>query len=197
MNQLVIKVCLSGSRNQIETEADPRHREILLAQMNLDGANVNSMATPAVKVQEWTPQILTKLDKDRASTFRSATMRASWMSINRVDVQQAVEEVARFMAKHNEGAWSVLKQMVRYFVGHGRLVQVISEQRHVKAARVDTDSDYAGCVFTSKSTTRAHLLHCVNLLKAGSWTQGTRCRVGVLRRSKREIDFAGREKHND
>ena len=42
-------------------------------------------------------------------------------------------------------AWSMLKRLVRYFVNHGRLVQVISEQKYVKAPRVDTDSDYAGC----------------------------------------------------
>ena len=51
-NLLVTWVCLSESRNQIEIEADPRHREILLAQMKLDGANTQSVATPAVKVQE-------------------------------------------------------------------------------------------------------------------------------------------------
>ena len=130
-------MCLSGSRNQTEIGADPLHQEILLAQMNLDGASVKSVATPAVKVQECRPQMLTKLDKGRASTFRSATMRASYMSINRVDVQQAVIEVARFMAEPNEGAW-----------------------RYVKAPRVDTDSD--------------HLFHAVNLIKAGSWAQGTR-----------------------
>ena len=39
LNRLVTWVCLSGSRNQIEIEADPRQRYILLAQMNLDGAN--------------------------------------------------------------------------------------------------------------------------------------------------------------
>ena len=45
LNRLVTWFCLSGSRNQIEIEADPRHREILLAQMNLDGANVKSVTT--------------------------------------------------------------------------------------------------------------------------------------------------------
>ena len=68
----------------------------------------------------------------------------------------------------------MLKRLVRYLVGHARLVQVISEQRYVKASRVDTDSDHAGCVLTRKSTTCAHLFHGVNLIKAGSWTQGTR-----------------------
>ena len=92
--------------------------------MNLDGANVKPVTTPAVKIQEWTPQMLTKIDKDRTSTFRSATMRASYISINRVDVQQAVKEVARFMAEPNEGAWIMLKRLVRYLVGHGRVVEV-------------------------------------------------------------------------
>ena len=90
LNRLVTSVCLPGSRSQIEIEADPRHREISLAQMNLDGANAKSVTTPAVKMQEWTLQMLMKIDRDRASTFRSATMRASYMSINRVDVQQVL-----------------------------------------------------------------------------------------------------------
>ena len=39
---------------------------------------------------------------------------------------------------------------------------------------MDTDSDCAGCVLTRKNTTCAHLVHGVNLIKAVSWTQGTR-----------------------
>ena len=39
LNRFVTWVCLSGSRNEIEIEAGPRHREILLAQVNLDGVN--------------------------------------------------------------------------------------------------------------------------------------------------------------
>ena len=52
LNRLVTWVCLSGSRNEIEIEADPRHREVLLAQMNLDGVNVKSVTTPPVRVGE-------------------------------------------------------------------------------------------------------------------------------------------------
>ena len=94
--------------------------------MKVDGAITKSVATTAVKMQEWTPQMLPKLDKDRALLFRSATMKASYMSINRVDVQQATKEIARFMSEPNEQAWNMLKQRIRYLVGHGRLVQVIS-----------------------------------------------------------------------
>ena len=146
VKRLVTCVCLSGSRNQIEIEADTRHGVIFVSQMNLDVANSASVATPAMKMQEWTPQMLTKIDMDRALTFRSTTMRASYMSVNRVDVQRAVKEVARFVAEPNEGAWIMLKRLVRYSVGHGRLVRVISEQRYAKAPRVDIDSNHVGCV---------------------------------------------------
>ena len=59
------------------------------------------------------------------------------------------------------------KRLVRELVGRGRLVQVISEPRYAKAPRVDTDSAFAGCVLTRKSTTCVHLFHGVNLIKAG------------------------------
>ena len=101
-------------------------------------------------------------------------MRASNTLINRKDVEQAVKEEACFMAEPDEGAWSMLQSLVRYLVAHGRLVQVVSEKRYVKAPLVDTESDYAGYVLTRKSTPCAHLFHGVNFIKAGTWTQGTR-----------------------
>ena len=116
--------------------------------------------------------MLTQLDKERAALVRSATTRASYMSINRVDVQYATKELARFMSEPNEGACNMLERLIRYFVGHGRLVHAISEQRYVKAPRVGTDIDYARCVLTRKSTRGTHLFHGVNSLKDRSWTQG-------------------------
>ena len=55
----------SGSRNQIEIEADPCHREILFVQMNMDGANTRPVTNPAMKLQEWAPQMLTRPSMDR------------------------------------------------------------------------------------------------------------------------------------
>ena len=74
-----------------------------------------------------------------------------------------LKEIARIMSEPNEVAGNMFKRL-----------KVISEQRYVKAPRVDTDSDYAGCVLTRKSTTGAHIFHGVISIKAGSWTQGTR-----------------------
>ena len=54
------------------------------------------------------------------------------MSINRVDVQQAVKEVARFMSEPNEGAWIMLKRLVRQVVGHGRLARASNLRTEVR-----------------------------------------------------------------
>ena len=117
-------------------------------------------------------------------------MRANCMSLNRLDVQHAVTEkwpVSWQSRTREHGSCSS--------VGHGRLVQVISEQRYVKALRVDTDSDYVGCVLTRKSTTCAHLFHGVNLINPGSWTQGTRSLSVAAKSMIMERRGAGRIRH--
>ena len=92
-----------------------------------------------------------------------ATVRASYMFINRVDVHQATKEMARFMSEPSEGAWNMLKRLIRYLIGHGRLVQVTFEQRHVKAPRVDTDSDLRGMCTHSKQFNRSSSFFTVSI----------------------------------
>ena len=62
-----------------------RPQVVVLAHMNLklDGVTARWTVTPAVKVQEWNLQTLTKLDKERTSSLRRATMRASYVTSNR------------------------------------------------------------------------------------------------------------------
>ena len=67
----------------------------------------------------------------------------------------------------------------------------------MNAPRVDADSDYAGCVLARKSTTCAHLFPWRQLAQSRKLDAGYAllecCRVGVLRRSQRRIDFAWRD----
>ena len=85
-----------------------------MEQMNLDGASVQSVRTPAVKLQEWMPQVLAKLDRDRTSTFRSATMRASHISTNIV-VYQTEECPMRIMNAHRLTSFQGVKTEVAGF----------------------------------------------------------------------------------
>ena len=79
--------------------------------------------------------------------FTNRTGSTRNVNVEVTDTNRAILSV-QIMSEQNAGAWNMLKCLIRYIVGHGRLVQVISEQRHVTAPRVDTDSDYAGCVLT-------------------------------------------------
>ena len=96
------------------------------------------------------------------------------------DAQQVTMENLRFVSGSNEEVCSIpnQSQIIRYLVGHGRQMQVSSEQREVKEPREDTDSDHAECVHTREGT-----------ITVGSWLQSTlsfECeRVRILRRSQR------------
>ena len=131
---------------------------------------------PSRKDQRVLPKksMLTKIDKDRSSIFRSGDDRERATCLSTAwTCSRRTKEVARFMAEPSEASWIMLKRLVRYLVAD--LCKVISEQRYVKGtARWDTDSDYARCVLTRKSTTCAHLFHGVTSIKARSWTQGAR-----------------------
>ena len=111
-------------------------------------------------------------------------MRASYMSIKHV--------AACFMAEPNEGAWSMLKRLVRYLAADLR-----AEVRQGTTRKAITQ----GFEPMRKSTACAHLFHGVNLLKSRKLDAGYKqfecCRVRVLHRSQRLIDFAGCQKHDD
>ena len=143
---------------EIEVRTDLRHRETLFAEMKkLVGTSTKSVVIPAARAQE-------RFDKER-TLFRRVTMRASYMSSNRDDAQQVTEEKARFLSESNEEVCSIPNQtqITPDVVGHGRQMQVISEQRDVKAPHEDTDSDHAERVPRRKST-----------IKIGSCIQSTR-----------------------
>ena len=74
----------------------------------------------------------------------------------------------------------MLKCLVRYFVGHVRLVQGISEQRRVKAPRVDRQRLRWMRACQEEHGRVPIFFHGVNLLKAGSWTRGARSLSAAL-----------------
>ena len=87
--------------------------------MKLHSASTKSVATPAVKVQEWIPQMFARFDKERTSYFRSATRRASYMSSSCDDAQNVTEEKARSMSESSEEVCSIPNeaQIFRDLVG--------------------------------------------------------------------------------
>ena len=130
--------------------------------------------------------MLTKLEKERASTFRSATMRASYMSINRLDVQQAVKQVARSMTEPNEGARGVLKRLVRYHVVQVRESAARGHRQRLCWMRAYPEGHDVCSSFPWRQHAQSQKLNA-------GYAQLECCQVGVPCRSQRWPEFVGRE----
>ena len=78
--------------------------------------------------------------------------RANYLAQDRSDIQYAVKELSRTMSEPTIGCWEKFKRLGRYLVGRTRAVQLFPYQEAASRLHVYTDSDFAGCVKTRKST---------------------------------------------
>ena len=77
------------------------------------------------------------------------------------------------MAKPCQGDWAALKRIGRYLKGAPRLVQHFRWQKMPEAVSVFTDSDWAGCKTTCRSTSGGITRFGSHTLKTWSSTQAT------------------------
>ena len=77
------------------------------------------------------------------------------------------------MAKPCQGDWAALKRIGRYLKGAPRLVQHFRWQKMPEAVAVFTDSDWAGCRATCRSTSGGITRFGAHTLKSWSSTQAT------------------------
>ena len=167
----------------LEYEADPRQAERLLHELKLDD-KTNGSTTPGVKVAAHQAQDEKPLPEREFTEFRGHSARANYLSADRPDIIFAAKEVCRFMSKLTDVAQCALKRMARYLRARPRLVW---EYPYQQADRLEvyTDTDYAGCVRTRKSTSGGCLMMGSHVLKCWSTTQA------VVALSSGEAEFYG------
>ena len=171
----------STSPERIEMEADSRHVALLAQQLGLQG-QAKVVVTPGVK---HTGDRGDELDADRRQTYRSAAMRLSYLAQDRPDVCFATKEIARDMATPDEAAWTAFTRIVRFLLGHRRLVWTFARQGPVSFLDLWSDADHAGCVRTRRSTSCSGLMMGGHLLRFSATTQT------VLALSTGESEFYG------
>jgi len=154
----------------LEYEADPRQAEKLIIECGLEGAN--SVATPGVKETKAQVSEDAPLDPKLHTAFRAAAARANYLAADRVDCQYAAKEVCRWMSSPTTSAWSALKRLVRYLVGLPRLIFRFTTQA-VESLDVYTDTDWAGCARTRKSTSGGCIMLGKHAIKTWSSTQSS------------------------
>ena len=161
---------------RVTYEADPRHAEMIIRQLNL--LNAKSVTTPAEKKKS--SEVLASVGlppvtAEQTTLYRSLVMRAQFLAQGGADLSEAVKSLTRKVKAPNESDMKDLKRLGRYLVGRPRVVNVYCPQRPTNVIKVHADSDHAGCLPTRRSTTGYTIsisigTHCV---KHGSNLQST------------------------
>ncbi len=178
----VIRWCEEGGEHRIEYEADPRQVERLIAECGLEGAN--AVATPGVKPTFQKLEEDTNLPDHLTTAFRGAAARGNYLAADRLDAQFACKEVCRYMSQPTTHAWEALKRVCRFFNRTPRLVYEFRQQS-VSHVDVYTDTDWAGCPKTRKSTSGGCVMLGGHAVKHWSSTQQS------ISLSSGEAEFAG------
>ena len=153
----------------LDFEPDPRHVQIGLAGLGLDGNSCKPVSSPCAAEEGNMDE--TPLDKAGHSKFRSVAMRFSFLAQDLPTLIFGVKEAARQMHAPTVGSWNRLKRVGRYLKGQPRCVQRFWLQVEPGFLVGKSDSDFAGCRLTRRSTSCALILRGRHLLRCSSTTQ--------------------------
>ena len=153
----------------ISYRADPKHQAIVLERFGLgDG----SKGLAANGKQEEPDEDDEELQGAEVREFRTTAARLNFMAQDCPDVQFATKEICREMAGPRRSSWMRVKRLARYL-----LLREAAEFRfgwlyEEPGLDLFTDSDWAGCRRTRKSTTGGVVMRGPHCLKTWSVTQG-------------------------
>ena len=178
-----------------EMEADPRHCELVLKQLNIEGQK--SLSSPGVEGQDEEDGENDELLKgDQASSFRGITARLNYLSADRPDIQYATKEVCREMASPTTGSWRRLIRIGRYLLDKQRLIWKFDLQNTSGTVDAFSDANWAGCRRSRKSTSGGALMIGSHLIKCWAKTQATVAKssaeselYGIVRASCETLGF--------
>ena len=155
-----------------EYEPDQRHIDMLIESLGLGQAK--SVSSPGEEEKKWEAEENEQLlEPDKAKHFRGHAARLNYLAPDRPDIAYSVKELCRAMAKPTVGAWKNLKRLVRYLIGKKRAVLKYPWQGVEVDVETYTDSDWAGCRKTGKSTSGGAVTIGEHYIKGWSATQAS------------------------
>ena len=111
------------------------------------------------------------MNPEMASEFRTLAARANYLALDRPDIQFATKELCRGMANPTVGDKRKLKRLARYLIEMPRIVSKFAFQEEPHELTGFSDSDWAGCKKTSKSTSGGAIKSGSHCIKTWSTTQ--------------------------
>ncbi len=113
----------------------------------------------------------TVIDSREACLFRSVAARANYLSLDRSDIQYSVKEICRGMAAPTRLHVKRLRRLARYLIDHPRVIWRFDWQGRENTINGYSDSDWAGCRRSAKSTSGGAIMVGKHTLKTWSNTQ--------------------------
>ena len=144
------------------------HVEILMSHMGVTHDS-KGLGQPGAKREAGADE--TPLPSGEASLYKSATMRLAYLAQDRPDVQFASKELARYMQAPSRFDLQQLKRAVRYLKAVPRLAQRFPMQDVPERVTTFTDSDFAGCQLSRRSTSCCMIFWGKHCLRSSSTTQ--------------------------
>ncbi len=112
-----------------------------------------------------------ELDEQQSTLFRAIATRVNYLARVRMDIQYAVKDICRQMAKPTMGAWQLLKQLGKYLLWKPRCIYTYRWEKGLGDIRVFTDANWAGCARTRRSTSSGVMTIGPHIIKTWSRTQ--------------------------
>ena len=153
-----------------EMEPDQRHVDLIIKELGLAEAKpASTPGEPEIRGNEAeNDQVLSAAE---ASKFRGLAARANYLAADRTDIMYSVKEICRHMATPTAGAMKKLKRLGRYLLGNARLTTRYEWQGEESEITGYSDSDWAGCRVTGKSTSGGVIMLGSHFIKGWSRTQ--------------------------
>lgn len=151
--------------------ADPKHAELIWEKL---GLRRDSRGSTTAFVREECEGDEVELNSADATLFRQVAARANYLALDRPDIQFTVKEVCGHMAAPTQGGVRKLKHLARYLpkFPEVELHYPWLYDEEVETVDVYTDSDWAGCRATRKSTSGGVVMIGGGIIKTWSKTQG-------------------------
>jgi hypothetical protein len=181
----VLNRVLRWTADGLAYEADPRHAELLVAGLLGKSRPVTSPGTaPAKSGEEEEESEALPLQGTEVGLFRSYAARANYLAMDRPELAYPAKELCRRMKEPVKGDLRALRRLAQYLADSPRLVYQFAWQDAADLA-VYTDTDFAGCRASRRSTSGGCAMRGRHLLKHWSVTQK------VVTLSSGEAELAG------
>ena len=115
----------------------------------------------------------TLLTGEEARLFRGIAARLNYVGPDRPEMQFAIKEAARLMSSPRRCDWRILRKLGRYLIRRPRIALVFNWQGRPCQLDGFSDSDWAGCGHSRKSTSGGVIMLGAHAIKSWSRQQRT------------------------